>query len=235
MIALIDADIVAYRCAATAENDPSEVAVWRADRLMRDIIEATKADKYLAFLSGANNFRKDILPSYKANREDIQKPKHLEWVKEYLVIEWKATVADELEADDELGIAQTRYNYVYHSMLLEGQQDGCDQSVICSIDKDLLQIPGKHYNFVKNEFYDVSESDGLRHFYKQMLIGDKADNLEGVTGIGKVKAGKLIDGLKTEEAMANVVCDLYNDADRFQLNADCFWILREEGIMYSDR
>ena len=42
MIALLDGDLVAYRCAASAESDPVDIAIIRADRLMRDILEATE-------------------------------------------------------------------------------------------------------------------------------------------------------------------------------------------------
>ena len=68
---------------------------------------------------------------------------------EYLVKEYKAEVCDGQEADDALGINQT------------------DQTIICTIDKDLLMIPGQHYNFVKEEFKTVTYLDGLKHFYMQ--------------------------------------------------------------------
>jgi hypothetical protein len=42
MIALIDGDIVAYVNAASAENDPKEIALLRADKFLRDILETTK-------------------------------------------------------------------------------------------------------------------------------------------------------------------------------------------------
>lgn len=107
--------------------------------------------------------------------------------------------------------------------------------IICSVDKDLLQIPGKHYNFVKKEFSEVSEIEGLRNFYKQMLIGDAADHVFGVKGIGKVRAAKLIDHLETELEMYEQVQVYYEDAVRFYMNADCLWLMRKEGETYSKR
>lgn len=217
-VVLVDGDIVAYRCAASAENDPLEVAILRADKLMRDIIEATAADAYVASLTGTGNFRYEIYPAYKANRKDKVAPVHLLAVQNFLIDEWKATPSDGIEADDVLGILQHE-----------------DQTVIASIDKDLLMIPGRHYNFVKNEFYEVDYLSGLKHFYKQALIGDTSDNIFGVSQIGKVKAAKLIDHLETEKDMYNTVCKLYNDPDRLEMNLDCLWIQREEGQRWSHR
>lgn len=65
MKALIDADIVAYSCAAY--NDPWGWDACRKDidELMRRILETTGADTYEAFISGADNFRYGINPDYR--------------------------------------------------------------------------------------------------------------------------------------------------------------------------
>ena len=212
---LIDADIVAYRCAASAEDENIDVAIMRTDNMMMELMPF--GDKQLSFLSGPNNFRKIINPDYKANRKDIIKPQYLNDCKQYLIDEYKAIVTDGHEADDALGYNQTK------------------DSVICSIDKDLLMIPGHHYNFVKKEYHEVSELDGLKAFYRQMLIGDSSDNIFGVKGIGKVKAAKLIDHLDNEKDMFGLVFGLYNDHNRFEVNSDCLWIMRKEGVRFSDR
>ena len=214
---LIDADIVAYRCAAASENDPEDIALLRTDKLMRDIIEDTCGVAYMSFLSGSNNFRKEIYPEYKANRKDIIKPVHLSLCKEFLQHEWNSVVTDGYEADDALGIFQT------------------DSTIIASIDKDLLMIPGRHYNFVKKEFYEVDELEGLRSLYRSVLVGDVADNIKGVKGIGPVKAAAIINPLTEEKDMYNAVCKLYNDPERLDMNLDCLWIWRNENERWSDR
>lgn len=222
MIALIDADIVAYRCAATCkEGDGVEVALLRTDKLMREILEKVGATAYRAFLSGSDNFRKVINPDYKANRKDMIPPQYLQDCREYLVTEWKAKIADGQEADDELGIAQI-YKYAEEGGILA-------PTIICSIDKDLHMIPGRHFNWVKDEFssYDCQEAD--KFFWKQLLIGDKADNIFGVDGLGPVKSSKLIDPLETDQDCLEVVLDKYNnDIQRFAMNAACLWIKRHE-------
>lgn len=220
MQALIDGDIVAYNNAASAEGDPVEIALMRADLFMRSILETTGAKTYRVFLSGANNFRHSIYPEYKANRKDMVEPQWRQACKEFLVREWNAEVTDGYEADDALGINQT------------------SDTIICTIDKDLDMIPGKHYswpimrggNIVREgKIYEVSEVEGLRSFYRSLLVGDRTDNIFGVDGIGKVKAAKAIDHLETEEEMFERVAELYQgDMDRMLLTGKLLYIMREE-------
>lgn len=211
-IALIDADLVAFRCAATVKDyDPVDVAIYRVDVLMRQILEATESQEYRSFLTGRGNFRKVINTEYKANRKDKEPPCYLQECRDYLIKEWNTEVSDGCEADDLLGIAQT------------------DATVVCSLDKDLLMIPGTHFNWTKLEYTHVDQLNGLRTFYKQMLIGDRSDNIFGVDKIGPVKAAKLIDHLEDEMQMLNTTLDLYNDdIERFIMNAQCLWIMQNE-------
>lgn len=188
------------------EGEDKEIAFYRMDVLLQQIFDATEADEYELWLSGGNNFRKLIYPEYKANRKDMVPPVYLQDCREYLVSVWKAKLSDGVEADDMLGLGQT------------------DDSVIATIDKDLRMVPGKHYNFVKFILDEVTEGDAIRHFYKQLLIGDKADNITGVVGIGPVKAGKAIDYLNSEQEMLDTVLGLYDDYKRFLINAECLWI-----------
>jgi len=207
MIALIDADIVAYRVGFTTEEEPEAIAAWRADELMQSILAETGATEYKAFLTGEGNFRRKVNALYKANRTK-PKPVHLPFLTKHLVEKWGAVVVNGMEADDYLAINQE------------------DNTIICSIDKDLLTVPGKHYNFVKKEFVDIDYLTGLRKFYKQFLIGDVADNIIGIKGIGPVGASGYIDHLYTELEMFNIVRELYNDDDRLLMNGICLYMKR---------
>ena len=219
MIALIDADLVAYRCAATVTEDmEQDIAFYRMDVLVQQIIEATDVTGTILYLTGKNNFRKKINPEYKANRKDTVPPVYLQECRQYLVDNHNAVISDGCEADDLLGINQTQ------------------DTIICSLDKDLRMIPGNHYNWTKVELDRVTKQDGLRHFYKQMLIGDKSDNIFGVDKIGPVKAAKLIDHLDDEQDMFEAVWDKYNeDAARFVMNANCLWIQRNPGEIWANQ
>ena len=221
MICLVDGDLVAYRCSATCkEDDPVDVAIYRVEKLLREIVEAAGCDEYQVWLTGSNNFRKEINPNYKANRKDMVPPVYLQDCREFLVVEHGAKLAHNMEADDMLGINQT------------------DDTIIASLDKDLLMIPGKHFNWTKQILGDytmVTDEMGWKHFWKQMLIGDTSDNIKGVVGLGPVKAGKLIDPLETNEECMEAVLSKYDDLDRFLINAHCLWIMRhKESIWHRD-
>lgn len=218
MILNIDGDLIAYRCSASVGDLGSEeIAILRTDKLMRDLIYFTESEAFRCFISGRNNFRKKVNPLYKANRTQPP-PKWLQACREYLSKEWGAIEAHGKEADDLLGISQ-------------------DENTICaSLDKDLQMIPGWHYNWLASEKTYVVPLDGLRTFYKQMLIGDRSDNIFGVDGIGKVKAARLIDPMETEQEMIESVFNLYNeDAARFWMNAQCLWIMQKENETWQDR
>lgn len=204
--ALIDGDIVAHRVGFTCENDEFWVARARCDDMLDKILLDTCVKSFDVFLSdrASNNFRYDIYPLYKANRLGKPRPKHLEAIKEYLVKEWGAKFTEGMEADDYLGILQDEENAT---------------TVICSIDKDLLQIPGKHYNFVKEQWTDVNTQEALISFYTSILLGDISDNIPGAYGIGPVKARKAIEPIVFSPecvdeycaALEKVVHSLYKD------------------------
>jgi DNA polymerase-1 len=175
--------------------------------MIENTLAEVEASEYKLFLTSPDNFRKHIYPEYKANRT-ATKPKHLQFLRDYLVESWQGTVAEKMEADDYLGINQH------------------ESSIICSIDKDLLQVPGKHYNFVKKEFYEVDEETGFRNFYTQLLTGDTSDNIKGIAGIGPVKAKKALAEATNEYEMFCIVRDMYKNDEWMIMNGRCLHILR---------
>lgn len=218
-IALIDGDIVAYRCAAASENEPKEVALLRANDLMQRILNETDSDQYNVYLTGSNNFRYHYNPEYKANRKDTPRPRWLQDIREHLVVDWQASVEDEQEADDAMGIYQM------------ANQD----TIICSIDKDLLMIPGEHYDFVKGIRRDVYTIPAIRHFYWQLIMGDRTDNIFGFDGKARQSVPKKLEHVMAELEsfddefdMFGFVRELYNDDERLLMNGRCLWIRRNE-------
>jgi 5'-3' exonuclease len=212
MIALIDADIVTFRAAASSENEGEAwIPCSRANTIIETIMEQTGADEYEVWLSGKNNFRYSAYPEYKANRIGAYRPKWEMEVKDYLTSQWHAKWSDGCEADDMLGVRQCELK----------------DSVICTIDKDLNMIPGKHYNFVKGIHYDVTDAEAIRFFYYQMLIGDTTDGIKGVPGIGPKKAEKLLLECTTEQEYFERVRDQYSSDEEMELNGKCLWIWRK--------
>lgn len=216
--ALIDGDIIAFRTATSIPDYGNDSLIYhRINKSIHNIMFALQTEDIKIYLSGKDipNFRYKIYPEYKANRKDKEKPYWLDLCNLYLHEAWEAIYIHGYEADDALGWNQN------------------SNTIICSIDKDLDMIPGNHYNFVKDIPYSITEDEAIKFFYKQMMIGDRADNIFGINQIGPSKASKLIDVLNSEQEMFNVVYNKYNNPKRFVMNACCLWIQQQKGITWA--
>lgn len=228
MKALIDGDILVHRVAWTTENDPVGIARYRFNEMVEGILREVEAEKYQLFLSDLreNNFRTMLSATYKANRTQ-PRPKHYEYLKEYAIAEWDARIAYGMEADDALGIAQDYDEDIPNEVW---------QTCICSIDKDLHQVPGHHWNFVTKEAKRVSKLGGLKQFYKQCILGDRTDNVFGYDG--KIRDTKIpkfllptleqLDACVTEQQMFGLVEYLYDNKENLLLNGRLLKIKQQE-------
>lgn len=223
---LIDGDILAYRAAFSVGDlgYPWEIEV-KVDDLMDYIIGETlvfsSGDDYTAYLTGRNNFRHDIAVTaeYKGNRKSTSKPAMLPDARRYLVDNYRGVVINGQEADDAIAIAATKSDP--------------ETTVVASIDKDMLQIPCWHFNFVKGEWTFVEPAAGMKFFYKQILTGDAADNIKGLLRVGPVKADKLLEGITEEKDLYEAVVKAYDgNKERVLENARLLWLRREEGQMW---
>ena len=123
------------------------------------------------------------------------------------------------EADDSIAIEATKLG---------------DNCVIVSLDKDLDQICGWHYNFVKHSGYYITPEQGLVKLYTQMLTGDAADNIKGLFRVGPVKAAKIIGDTTDELELYNKVLEAYEgDAERVLENAQLLFLRRYEGQIWT--
>ena len=201
---LVDADIVAYKFAAAAEEnfsfdegvplqllDNFDHVTVQVDEYLAELMTKLGGTKLVLALScpSEENFRLTVLDTYKANRKDIQRPTYLKQVREWLCEQYPKAIYQRptLEGDDVMGILAT-------SKVIPGKK------IIVSEDKDLQQIPGWLYNPRKDDSpRQIHEKDGDYYFYTQVLTGDPTDNYKGCPGIGKVKAEKVL-----QEALATV-------------------------------
>lgn len=234
---LIDGDIVIYRAGFAADQTLYEVYVgnetaipvfastsmrdvkqWLADNKVTEYeISRSPAQKDISaslagardiiqglyqkfhpkdvklFIDGDRNFREDVatFAKYKGNRDKSRRPQHYHEIREYLIKYHDAVCIEDHETDDELGLHQD------------------SNTIICSIDKDLKQIPGYHYNWVKDELIHISNADAERTLYRQVLTGDKSDNIIGIIGVGDKTAEKIL-GNEPERYWKNIV-HAYND------------------------
>jgi 5'-3' exonuclease len=64
-------------------------------------------------------------------------------------------------------------------------------------------------------------------FYTQLLTGDPGDGVKGASGIGKVKAEKILRDLTTEQEMYTTCLDYFSCEEELEMNAQVLWIWRE--------
>lgn len=159
------------------EVEPVENALHLIDQVVGSFPEHNYREFWLTPSIG--NFREQIAKQakYKGNRDYVSRPKYYKEITEYLIDRYGARYTEGQEADDELGIRLTE----------EG-----DAACIVSFDKDLLQVPGRHYNWVTKEATVISPKDAALNFYCQILSGDSVDNVPGLPGIGSAKSRKLL-------------------------------------------
>ena len=221
MKALIDGDILVYRIGFASENETESIAMARCSEFIEDLILFNGFGEYQGYLTGKSNFRNDIAVTapYKGNRKSA-KPKHYQLLRDYMEAAWAFAMIEDQEADDAIGIAAYEMEV--------------GEYCICSIDKDLDMLRGDHYNFVKDERYFITEEEGIKNFYKQLLMGDRVDNIIGIKGIGTVKAERLLKECKNENEMYLAILEAYEgNAERVLENGRLLWIRRQPNQLWT--
>ena len=143
------------------------------------ICNSCASDNYSLLVSGDGNFRDEIAVTrgYKANRATAIKPQHYLYVRSVVLDDAASELTVGCEADDAIGIYMERDK----------------EAVVCSIDKDLNMLPGRHYNWDKGIKYRVDELNAQRWFLTQLLTGDTTDNVPGIPGCGEKGAAAILE------------------------------------------
>ena len=225
----------------TQEPLPVKVAQRNLENDIRNITKKTGCDDIKIFLSHPDRTKNDRYQvaqthPYKGNRKALV-PLHKEAMFVHLT-EMGSIVVEGIEADDALGTA------IFN-----------DPNGVCaSIDKDLLMVPGKHYNLTSQTITIASDpgalalekktstkkltGTGFKWFCAQMLMGDPVDNIKGLLGYGDVKAYNLLNSLTNMEDMYRIVKNHYlisgEGVARFYENANLLWIRRNEGETFTN-
>lgn len=276
----IDGDIVIYRSgyASDSAGGTVENALHNAKQMINNFkrkFNTGKATIYLSNLNQSANFRYALSDNYKAHRakeckacknseEDYtlieygvitedngtlaryyqcqrchsmikdNKPVYYKELRKYLIEVHKAKVVEWGEADDHLCI-NVRTN-----------------SVIVSVDKDLLMCPGVHYRFCDNQLIRSTDpgrlflsknnkkilGTGFKWFCAQMLLGDTSDNIIKPTkGLGPVAVYNLLKDIKSPDQLWDTITKVYTDAhksDILEINAKLLWIARKPDQIFSE-
>ena len=198
LLLLYDADMLIYQACSSCEtpinwgNDLWTLHVYLNEAIAKvDDMVAQYSDIVLNHLGyegdfenimcltdPTDNFRKKVLSSYKLNRVSKRKPLSYPKVAEWCMSNYKSYKKPSLEADDCLGILSTK---------------NPGHSIIISADKDFKTVPGMFYNFMQDEFMNITEQEADYWHLYQTLVGDVTDNYKGCPKVGAVTAKKLLD------------------------------------------
>lgn len=230
MQCLIDADVLVYEVGFASETGWQQagfppfdyVAELLDNRIANIVAIAGDADGKgelsppILYITGKGNFRFEIAmrTPYKARAGN--KPWHYKNIKAYMKAKYDVIESEGLEADDLMAIEQTRRP---------------NETIICTRDKDLRQVPGWHYGWelghqpqfgpmLVEPFGRIELSEdrktvkgyGIKFFYSQCLTGDRVDSIPGIDKCGPVKAFETLAEADTPEECFKRVLEAYRAA-----------------------
>ena len=183
----IDGDFVAY-FVAHDNSEPYENMVHSAQVQIETLKKAAGAETVCVHTTGKNStkggrYKYAIQKEYQGNRKNLVKPIHLEAIRNRLTSDFPGVIHLTQEADD--GLCQANWKAV--------QAGTPELAVIVSKDKDLMQCMGWHMDWDTHELFEVSGfgslemtakgnliGTGEKFFWAQMIMGDVADNIQGL-------------------------------------------------------
>ncbi len=186
---LIDGDMALYMATTAAEqeinwgdfwtlhSDPDEAySLFKIniEKLVMEVSERLELEEdprvFVAFTDEVN-WRKSILETYKGNRKEKRKPLCYYHVRDRVKETYETLQVPTLEGDDILGIWAT-------SKMIKGRK------IIVSGDKDFKTIPGEFYDYLRRQFFTISEEEADYWHLYQTLMGDTTDGYGGCPGMG---------------------------------------------------
>lgn len=202
---LIDGDVVVYRAGFACEGESLANNIQSTKMVLNNILLQHRHSSYKVYLTSTDgsNFRYDVAKSkpYKGQRTG-RKPKYYNEIRNYLIETHLADVSYGIEADDAIAIEHTRICNKDPNLVM-----------ICSDDKDYDQLPGWYYN-IRTKIKKYKEEDEANYsFCMQWLMGDTADNIPGVPGVGPKRAEKILSPFKGGNLrdMKNIIMYTYMD------------------------
>lgn len=214
VVAHIDGDYMAYFAAGNDNCSPGDArrnVMSRVERL-KSISGAGKVIMHLTHPASTKGERFLIATKvpYQGQRKSGKKPRNWEflrgWLESYSGAAFEPKLWKDREADD--GIAYVCEAIARNKNLLH---------VVHSADKDMRMFCGTHVSWdqmlitdVPRGTFDIIGKDGEQYghkwFWLQMLKGDTADNIPGLSGVGdKIAEAILCDSKCNDDARAAVL------------------------------
>lgn len=168
-------------------------------RYIRQILNQVKPYRLVVvFDAPGKGFRHRVSPSYKAHREPMPEALRLQFRPAALALKFMGVpclVENDVEADDVIGTLVKTFSSEKNVKNLNRQQ------YIFTEDKDIAQLVSEHIHWyqpsqqVIHKEQDVKNKLGILPYQVidyLALVGDKADNVDGIEGIGPKTAANLL-------------------------------------------
>lgn len=226
MKAVIDGDMLAYKIGFSCEVETEWTNdIWTLHTNLAEmkrevhvfldkLQEKLGVDDFHIVFSPRTNFRYRLMPSYKAGRKGKRKPMGLKPLKRWVLEQFDGQLAQDMEADDLIGIICTR---------------DPEDTIAVSGDKDFATLPITWFNHMKDITVRTTPEQAKYNHLVQTLAGDPVDGYAGVKGVGVKTAKKILD--KGEPTWDTVVA-AYEKADMTEeealLNARMAYILHDK-------
>lgn len=203
--AILDADIIAYRAALQAEvGDPAFIPSIIEGMVRTWVPETVDSFEMALSCRRTDNFRRELWPNYKKNRESKPEPEFLTEVRDYIRESYDCLEFPKIEADDIMGMY-------------------AQKKIAVTIDKDLRGVQGWHFNpFKEKDPVYIDEEEAEEFFCIQWMSGDNTDCIPGLWRIGPKKAKSFLrkwDDLDRHENIMALYCeDRYRPRDTCDLD-----------------
>lgn len=242
-VLLLDADQMIYKAASTVKR--LDTAIRRFYQLVLEEKFYTNSKEVRAYITPSDNFKcgRYLLPTVKpyqgqrATREEIPLKAPL---KAHLIANPHEYAAQGIEIIFD-------YQAEADDRIIEDSIAFGERGLVSSFDKDMNLCRGPKWNpelgtintiddaygWIK---YDKSRGKvvghGLKFWYSQMLMGDSADFVAGLTkyegkNVGPAKAFQLLKDIHTEYDAAVMIVEAYAAINQNVLaEAECLWLRR---------
>lgn len=208
----VDADFLAYQVSYEKEDETKSLEDMQhnAEVVVDHLKKMAGAQHVHMHLTPATSdkggrYDQAIQKPYQGNRVDKPKPRYLHIMRDWLAKKYPGTQHYHCEADD--GMSSMQY-----AAILGGHKE---LSVIVTKDKDLSMVPGYHVDWATGQIRDFSgfgnvalnskgklKGFGTKFFWAQMLIGDAADNTQGIPLVPGMVMNKIKPTAATLQAQA---------------------------------
>lgn len=218
VILLIDADSMLWQSSfCKKEEDPEgegyvrelDTAMWKFEegfhRIFNHMDEIGKpVSMYKVFVQGDNNFRKIVNPQYKINRVFQKKPPIYDELVGSVTSSYNAFTCNGVETDDVVAATW--------KALVDTDFDDSRMPIIVSMDKDYKQLPNLDffdYYYTRFGLTHIDKLEAFKNLMMQMLMGDKADGVDGIKGVGKKGADKSLSDCSSQFGLLKSTYAMY--------------------------